>query len=62
MMLMDVVCYSYPSFFSLTCSFCALLVMDEDVWSYIRLFLIKEDLSSLCLVIMGKATGGGAGR
>ena len=48
--------------FSLACSFCALLVMDEDVWSYIRLFLIKVDLSSLCLLIMGKATGGGAGR
>ena len=49
-------------FFSLACSFCALLAMDEDVWSFIRLFLIKEDMSSLRLVIMGMATGGGAGR
>ena len=61
-MLMDVVCNSYPSFFSLACSFCALLPMDEDMWSLIRLLLINEDLSSLRLVIMGKATGGGAGR
>ena len=48
--------------FSLACSFCALLVIDGCMWSLIRLFLIKENLSSLRLVIMGEAAGGGAGR
>ena len=48
--------------FSLAFLFCALLVMDGDVLSLICLFLIKENLSSLRLVIMGDAAGGGADR
>ena len=48
--------------FSLACRFCALLVMDGDVYSLIRLSVIKENLSSLRLVIMGEAAGGGADR